>query len=70
MVLGVDGADLAHGPLLLGLAPGAGLPGGQMPAVAGAGRSEHPADPLDAEVGAVVGDEGPAAGAHFISRAK
>ena len=43
LVLGVDGADLAHGPLLLGLALSAGLLGGKVPAVAGAGRSEHPA---------------------------
>ncbi len=70
IVRGVDGADLAHGPLLLGLALDAGLPGGQMAVVAGAGHTEHPADPLDAEIGAVVGDEVPAARAHFTSRAK
>jgi hypothetical protein len=70
MVLEVDRADLVHGLLLLGLALGAGGLGGQVAVVAGAGRPEHPADPLDAEVGAVVGDEDPAVGCHFTSRAK
>ena len=36
-VFGVDGADLDDRPLLLGLAFGAGLFGGQVPVVAGAG---------------------------------
>ena len=40
---GVDGADLAHGPLLLGPTLSAGPLGGKVPVVAGAGRSEHPA---------------------------
>jgi hypothetical protein len=70
MVLGVDGPDLGHGPFLPGLALGAGLLGGQVPVVAGARCPQHPADPLDAEVGAVVGDEVPAVGSHFTSRAK
>lgn len=60
---------LAHDPLLLSPALGASLLGGQVPVVAGAGRSEHRAHPLHAEVDAVVGDEVPA-GAHFTSRAK
>lgn len=70
LVFGVEGADPAPGPLLLGPPLGAGLFGGQMTVVAGAGRSAHPADRLHAEIGAVLGDEVPAVGAYFTSRAK
>jgi hypothetical protein len=63
MVFGMDGEDLGHRPLDLGLALGTSLSVGQVPVVAGAGDAQDPADPLDAEVGTVVGDEVPAAGA-------
>ncbi|SDD83693.1 hypothetical protein SAMN05216505_112143 [Streptomyces prasinopilosus] len=46
MALGVKGADLARGPLLLGPALDAGLLDGQAPVVAGPGLPEHLADPL------------------------
>lgn len=44
--------------------------GGLVPVGAGAGDPQDPAQPLDAEVGTVVGDEVPAAGLHFTSLAK
>lgn len=66
-MFGMDGPDLGRGPPLLGPAFHTFLCGGQVPVEAGAGRPQHPADPLDAEVGAVLGDEVSAAGAHFTS---
>lgn len=51
---GVDGTDVGDCPLLLGLAFSAGLFGGQVPGVVGTGDAQDSADPLNAEVGAVV----------------
>lgn len=60
VVFGVDGADLHDRPLFGRLVLGAGRGSRPVPVEAGAGHTKDPEQPLDAEVGAVVGEEGPA----------
>lgn len=66
----VDCADLAH-ECSLGRCPVGAGPGTGPPDVApGTSDAQDLAQPLDAELGGMGGDEVPAAGPYFISRAK
>jgi hypothetical protein len=68
----MDRTDCGDRGGLAGLALSSGRAGlgGQVLAVTGSGGPEHPAKPLHAEFGAMVGDEVPAAGLHFTAIAK